>query len=164
MYFVLSSRGMVLGHCDLDILLKPFFLHLPLTTEVQPWFMVWSVSRKTSQTRSQHCPSWILPNLSGINIRLLSQITPDHWFPVYLVNSSRCSSWPFGNIASFNTISLFFFHSIIHRRNWFYLFQYLQPRPGPSEVESLDTNVCNSFSTFPCNLLAYCATPNIRRS
>ena len=31
-------RGMVLGHCDLDILLDPFFLHLPLTTEIKLWY------------------------------------------------------------------------------------------------------------------------------
>ena len=31
-------RGMVLGHCDMNILLNLFFLHFPLTRKVQPWY------------------------------------------------------------------------------------------------------------------------------
>ena len=31
-------QGMIAGHCDLDILLDPFFLHFPSFKEVSPWY------------------------------------------------------------------------------------------------------------------------------
>jgi hypothetical protein len=31
-------QGMIAGHCDLDILLDPFFLHFPAFREVSPWY------------------------------------------------------------------------------------------------------------------------------
>ena len=34
--FILN--GMIAGHCDLDILLDPFFLHFPSHMEVSPWY------------------------------------------------------------------------------------------------------------------------------
>ena len=93
---------------------------------------------------------WQKP-VSGFN----RKSPPDHWFSVSPVSSSRSSCWPSGNTSSFNTISLCFFHSISHLRNFFSLRD-----PVQTEFGSLNTNVCNSLSTFPCNLLAYCATPN----
>lgn len=31
-------QGMIDGHCDLDLLLDPFFMHFPSLTEMRPWF------------------------------------------------------------------------------------------------------------------------------
>ena len=31
-------QGMIEGHCDLDILLDPYFLHFPVYAEVRPWY------------------------------------------------------------------------------------------------------------------------------
>ena len=39
-------RGMIDGHCDLDILLDPFFMHFPGYLEVPPWFPGFGCSQK----------------------------------------------------------------------------------------------------------------------
>ena len=31
-------QGMIDGHCDLDLLLDPFFMHLPSSVKMRPWY------------------------------------------------------------------------------------------------------------------------------
>ena len=77
----------MLGHCDLDILLNPFFLHFDLTTKSVP---VWYVAKRflsliTALPKLDFTYPW--------RNRYRTSITahPGHCFPVSPVNSFQSS-------------------------------------------------------------------------